>query len=138
MQHFPHWSEQYIGKPYVEDVFECGDLAALVNREQFGREIRLPTERPYRGKKGHERYQAMTEQLAEVKDDYGVRTDDPEEGDAVLLLSRGRMAHIGVYCWIASEAWVLHCASNARQTVLHRVRDLYLQGLAIEGYYRWT
>jgi hypothetical protein len=132
-----HWAERYVGRAYVRDEFECGELAQLVNREVFGREIRLPSERPYRGKSGHARYKAMVCHLAAVKDDYGLRTDNPEEGDCVLLLSRGRPSHIGVYCRIKDEAWVLHCASNAREAVLHRIRALPQQGLAVEGYYRW-
>lgn len=133
-----HWSARYIGRPYIRDRFECRDLAELVNREVFGRAIRLPAERPYQGADGHERFRLMTGHLAAVKDDYGVPTLEPQEGDAVVLLTRGRPSHLGVYCSIDGEAWVLHCAANARQVVLHRIRELYLQGMAVEGFYRWT
>lgn len=133
-----HWAEQYVGMPYVVDVFECAEMAQLVNREVFGREIRLPPERPHRGKGGYERYLAMTKQLAAVTDDYGVCTDEPKEGDGVVLLARGRPSHIGIYCRIAGEAWVLHCMSSAGQAILTRIRELHLRGLSVEGYYRWT
>lgn len=133
-----HWSERYVGMPYVVDQFECADLCVLVNREVFRREIRLPAIRWHRGKRGHERYQAMTDQVAAAKDDYAEPTSAPEEGDAVLLLSRGRMSHIGTYCVIQGEPWVLHAVSWAGQALLTRIRELHLQGLQVEGYYRWT
>jgi hypothetical protein len=132
-----HWSQQYVGRIYIEGEFDCADLARVVHREQFGREIRLPAHRWHAGLAGAGRLRAMTAQIEALKDDYAVRTLQPREGDGVLLIGRGHLDHIGIYCVIEGVPWVLHAASNARQVVLHRVRDLPAQGLTVEGFYRW-
>lgn len=123
-----HWSERYVGIPYAEA--DCAELAARVQREVFAREIHIPTERGC-GLRG------LTRQIERLKDDYAARTDSPTEGDGVLMVSRGRLEHIGIYCDIAGTAYVLHAMRSAGQVVLHRIRDLAHQGLAVEGYYAW-
>ncbi len=44
--------------------------------------------------------------------------------------------HIGLWCRIAGEPCVLHCAEGAG-TIVHPIRELPLRGLALEGVYRW-
>jgi hypothetical protein len=126
-----------VGRQYVEGQFDCADLARLVNREVFGREISLPQDRDYDGKEGAAKVRAMKAQIAAQKDTYATATDTPAEGDGVLIVSRGHSCHIGLYALVAGEAWVLHAASNAMQVVLHRVRDLPSKGYTVEGVYRW-
>lgn len=123
-----HWSARYVGMPY--QVADCAMLAAHVQREVFGREIRLPTDRAP-GLRG------MTDQIERLKTDFAACVDAPVEGDAVLMISRGKIEHIGIFCVIDREPWVLHSVRNAGQAVLHRLRELSNQGLTIEGYYRW-
>ena len=50
----------------------------------------------------------------------------------------GELGHVGVYFWIAHEAWVLHCNEKTECSVLHRVRDLPSYGVPIEGFYKWN
>jgi len=125
-----HWSDRYVGQPYVPGENDCAELAARVQREVFGREIALPSERAF-GLRG------LTAQIDAARDDYGTRTDSPADGDAVLMRCRGKLSHIGVYCDLDGVGWVLHAVRNAGQVVRHRLRELPLQGLAVEGFYRW-
>lgn len=132
-----HWSEKkhpdgsyvYIGLPYVEGDNDCGQFAARIQHEIFGREIMLPTERAH-GLRGQSR------QIESLLDDYGLRTDAPVDGDAVLMKS-GSLWHVGVYCLIRGTPHVLHAMKNAGQVCRHRLADLPHQGLTIEGFYRW-
>lgn len=134
----PHWSERYVGRRYVPGEFDCGELARLVQREVFGREIRLPAARDYELAGGPlEKFRAMAAQIERCKDDVAARVDLPRDGDGVLLISRGYRQHIGVHCAIAGERWVLHASDGSGQVQLGRARDLALRGLSIEGYYRW-
>ncbi len=132
-----HWSDAYVGLAYIEGAFDCGELARTVRADVFGRAIDLPTERGYRGLTGVAKVKAMHAQIALCKDDYATPTDRPEDGDGVLLVSRGRVDHIGIYCLIGGEGWVLHATSGADQVVRTRVRELALYGYAVEGYYQW-
>jgi hypothetical protein len=124
-----HWSARYVGLPYAEA--DCAALAARVQHEVFGRAILLPYQREP-GLRG------MSAQIERLKADFAKRIEAPIDGDAVLMQSRGRLDHIGIYCIIENEPWVLHSARNAGQAVLHRLRDLGTQGLTLEGYYRWV
>jgi hypothetical protein len=124
-----HWSDAYLGLPYVEGEFDCADLAARVRREVFGQEIHLPSDH---GAGAFARNAAVTRN----KDATAERTDAPVDGDAVLLIARGRLQHIGLYCVIAGEPWVMH---NQEKIGVHRtrLRELERFGYRLEGFYKW-
>jgi hypothetical protein len=133
-----HWAERYVGRQYVEGMFDCADMARLVQKEVFGRDVAIPGSRDYADKIGIGRLRAMEEQIAREIDNVVTRTESPREGDGVLLIGRGYAEHIGIYCVIGGEPYVLHAANNYRQVVLSQVRNLeILHGLKVEGYYRW-
>lgn len=125
-----HWSDTYLGLPYIMGEFDCANLAANVQREIYGREIALPRDR------AHNLFD-ISAQIDDLKSDYAERTESPQDGDAVLMIGRGRLNHIGVVALINGECWVLHAMRNAGQVVRHRVRDLAAVNLTVEGYYRW-
>lgn len=124
-----HWSEKYLGLPHIEGEFDCAALAEQVRREVFGHNLQLPSARragPF-GRSG---------QIAEHLADYAVPTDTPQDGDGVLLVVKSRLQHIGLYCVIGGEAWVIH-NMDGQGVTRRRVRDLDRWGMRIEGYYRW-
>jgi hypothetical protein len=125
----PHWSAAYVGLPYVRGEFDCAALVERVLREVFGREIHLPKERAAD-------VLGLSGQIAAHRAEFARRIDAPGEGDGVLMVGRGRVNHIGIWCFI-DESYVLHNMRNAGQVCLHRVRDLSRYGLFVEGYYRW-
>lgn len=138
-----HWSEKYVGRECGTHIgWDCADLCQLVQREVFQRDINLPSERMYKEKVVEgtlAKFRAMAQQIDEGKGDYARLTDSPIEGDGVLIFTRGYRQHIGIYCWVQNEAWVLH-ASDMRigpQVVLQKVRDMIARGLRVEGYYKW-
>ena len=128
-----HWAEAYVGRAYIEGVFDCADLVVLVARERFGREIALP--RHASGVRGRDA------QIAALKGELATLADAPAEGDAVLMRSAGRRCavghHIGVWCEAAGEPHVLHCLAGIG-TCLHPIRALGNHGLQATGVYRWN
>ena len=64
----------------------------------------------------------------------------PREGDGVLMAAAGRRHslghHIGVWCAVAGEPYVLHCLKGVG-SILHPIRDLDRRALVLEGVYRW-
>lgn len=134
-----HWSDAYVGRAWVPGQFDCADLAQAVRADVFGHAIPLPSERTYLGLVGAARINAMRDQVRSLKDDFARRIEPGEavEGDAVLLVGRGRPDHIGIVCDIEGARWVLHAAAGPRQVVRTRLRDLGLAGYDIEGFYRW-
>ena len=133
-----HWSEKYVGKKYVDGQFDCAELVRLVQKEIFGREVKLPTFRNHLEATGPiSKFRLMAEQVAMCKDDVAVKTKWPQEGDGVLLITRGYLQHIGVYSRINERAWILHASDGSGQVMFQRAKDLVLRGLIIEGYYKW-
>ena len=64
----------------------------------------------------------------------------PREGDGVLMAAAARRHslghHIGVWCAVAGEPYVLHCLKGVG-SILHPIRDLDRRALVLEGVYRW-
>lgn len=122
-----HWSDNYIGIPYAD--CDCAELAARVQREVFGRDVRLPTERACNRA-------GKSAQIESLLDDFGEPTRAPQDGDAVLMRA-GPLWHIGVFCQIGGQRWLLHTTSTSKFSAriqLRRVSDL---NMAVEGFYRW-
>lgn len=123
-----HWTQRYIGLPYAQA--DCAELCVKVQREVFNRDIGLPTEREA-GLRG------LSQQITDHQGDFAEPVPQPEEGDAVLMIGRGRLNHIGTATFINGQLWVLHAMQNVGQAVLHTVNALEAMGLKVEGYYRW-
>ncbi len=123
-----HWADQYVGTPYVE--YDCADLCVQVQQAQFNKAIGLPASRP-NGLRG------VSDMIETLQDDFATPTVVPVEGDAVQMIGRGRLNHIGILCTINHEPHVLHAMKNAGMTVLHKIVALKDIGLIVEGYYKW-
>ncbi|VVD74334.1 MULTISPECIES: hypothetical protein [Pandoraea] len=117
-------------RPYVVNGFDCGDLARQVLKEVFQRDIAIPSARGV----GPFADSALVERCC---DEIGVRTDSPEDGDAAVMIARGRLAHVGVYYEVNGVAWVLHNSREAMQVVRHKVRELDGAGFKLDGFYKW-
>lgn len=127
-----HWSESYIGQPYIKGEADCGRLVCRVRREVFKHHV--PDEAEF------ERAASRLGRAAQMSDavaTFGARTERPVDGDAVLMICRGRPSHIGVFCLVEDEPSVLHAMENAKQVVRHALRDLPRVGLSVDGYYKW-
>ena len=64
----------------------------------------------------------------------------PREGDGVLMAAAARRRsvghHIGIWCAVGGEPYVLHCLKGVG-SILHPLRDLDRRALVLEGVYRW-
>jgi hypothetical protein len=127
-----HWSDAYIGDPYIPGTADCARLFCRVSREVFG--VEIPDEAEV------SRAASRIGRAGQMDDavlSFGEPVETPAEGDAVLMICAGRPSHIGAYCWVDGEPGVVHAMENAGMTVRHALRDLPRYGLRVEGYYRW-
>ena len=134
-----HEAQRFVGMPYEAGVFDCVDLAVLVQWEVFGCRVTLPGRRTRpRGAMGQareiSRYQAT---LAEP-------IDGPRTGAGVLLVEPHEPAplwHVGtVFVQGAAEGgevWVLHNSEKLGGAALQRLEDLRRFGMRVEGFYQW-
>jgi cell wall-associated NlpC family hydrolase len=127
-----HWSENYIGTPYVHGAADCGRFVCRIHEEVFGR--RAPTEAE--AARAVSAFGRMA-QIGDVLQDFARPIAVAEEGDIVLMYCRSRPSHVGVYCLVDGEPAVLHAMANAGHVVLHKLRDLPRVFLRVEGFYRW-
>lgn len=127
-----HWSEKYIGQEYQVNTADCARLLSRVRKQEF----RLPVPDDIEIERSASRL-GRVGQMSDLVDAYGKKTETPQEGDAVLMLCRGRPSHVGVYCIVNGEPSVLHAMENAGMVVLHRIRELNRVFLSVEGYYSW-
>ena len=135
-----HWAESYIGRLYVEGRHDCADFVAAVMRERFGVSLALPAH--------GEGPRAWDRQIVALKGVYAVHVapeargtmGTPREGDGVLMAAAARRHslghHIGIWCAVAGEPYVLHCLKGVG-SILHPIRDLDRRALVLEGVYRW-
>ena len=125
-----HWTDRYIGKPYIAGVADCMNLVERVANEVLGIYPGIPT--------SHETsLRGQAKQLAELKWNYARRVDAPIEAQPVLFVARGRFFHCGVAAIIGGETWVLHADSMIGMVVCQRLRDMTRWTYQLEGFYSW-
>lgn len=128
--------QSYVGRPYVLGQFDCMDLAALVQREVFGREVALPAHRSRpAGAAGQRR------EIASLRDELAMPVAVPFTGCAALLREpqgTGELWHIGTVALHQGETWVLHNSHRLGSAHLHRLSDLQRWGMHLDGFYAWT
>lgn len=125
-----HWSDKYVGQPYIPQIGDCAALAEAVARQEFGVSPSLPSSHATS-------LREQTKQILEHRDDLAVRISDPTDGCPALFIGRGRLCHIGVMCWLAHEWWVLHADQTSGAVIRQRLRDMTRIHFKLEGYYRW-
>lgn len=122
-----HWSDGYINIPHDRE--DCGELVERALREQLGRNYHFP-----RKESGNLFHRAGL--ITKHARDFADPIDEPHDGCGVLILSRGRMAHIGLYCAI-DQGYVLHSnaifGSSTRDPINRMVPPVY----RIQGFYAW-
>lgn len=123
-----HWSDGYIDIPH--DSEDCGQLVERALREQHGKNVRFPQRQ--RDDLFH-RAALIKQHAAE----FAYPIPAPVDGCGVLMLARGRMAHIGLYCEIDFQGYVLHSDSlfgtSTRMPISRMVPPFY----RIQGFYGW-
>ena len=100
-------------------------------RERFGRELTLP------GARGRYARVGPPDRGAERR--LRPANRDATKGDGVLMAAAARRHslghHIGIWCAVAGEPYVLHCLKGVG-SILHPIRDLDRRAFVLEGVYR--
>lgn len=125
-----HWSDRFVGSPYVPETGDCAALAARVSEEVFGKQIPLPTQHATT-------LREQTRQIKDLQADFARRIPAALDGQPALFVGRGRLCHIGIMCWLANEWWVLHADQGSGFVVRQRLRDMTRLHFQLEGFYQW-
>lgn len=127
-----HWTDPYIGLPYVIDSFDCTHLIEKVFKDECGRELQLPMERTGG-------VVMLSKQIADERDNYvtQVKMKEAKDFDIIIMKQNNRLNHVGVFANVNGLKCVLHNVRNVGSVVLHKIRELDKIGLTVEGVYRF-
>jgi len=123
-----HWTEKYVGKPYIKNEYDCTHLVLQVLQNEFGFTHELPTERvdsPF----------GLSALIDRYKEELAVKLDKPQEGAVVLLKCRGRINHIGIYTVINRVKYIIHNLKPTGCVCIHKLREMKKYGMEVEGFY---
>ena len=121
--------EPFIGLPYDEAELDCADLAVLIQRSLFGKEINLPGRR--------QRLNAPAAAINRYSGELARRIEPEELQDGDVIVFADGALHIGTVFFLSGKAWVLHTTTTGGYSLLQPLSDLPGYGLRTEGFYRW-
>lgn len=124
-----HWTCKFVSIPYEE--MNCAEFVEFVLKKQFGISFYFPQNRG-----------SVFSQSADLKKYitsfvYPEKTNEPEEGDLVLMNGIRKMCHVGLLVKKNNIKYVLHSQKNLGCACLHNLKDLSNYGLNVEGIYKW-
>lgn len=129
-----HWATDYIGLPWEAgakgpDVFDCWSLVAWVYKHHFS--YILP-DIPIAD--GHLKQLVLAFRNHPERERWCL-TNQPKEGDAVLMRQSRHPIHVGIWVTISpTEQGVLHCVKG-NGVVFQTLSSLHLAGWQIDGFY---
>lgn len=124
-----HWSCKYLGLPYRE--YDCAEIVEYVLKKEFGIERRFP--RPSRN--AEERYKTIRMSMSDFLDPEP--TDTPRDGDCILMSGSHKFNHVGMYLKYSGVEYCLHSSARFGSVVRHKIRQLPMLQLQVEGIYTW-
>lgn len=122
-----HWSDGYIDIPHTQ--LDCGELVERVLREQLGRDYHFPR------KESSDLFHRAG-LITRHASDFAEPIAEPYDGCGVMIMSRGRLAHIGLYCAI-DQGYVLHSDSAFGASTRIPINRMVPPRYRIQGFYAW-
>lgn len=65
------------------------------------------------------------------------KSDNPKDFDLVIMNAKHRLAHVGLFVTINESPFVLHTFFRSESILRTEIKDLFLIGLNLEGFYKW-
>lgn len=122
-----HYLEKYLSISYKD--MNCSKFVEHILNDHFKKNISFPQSEGFIFR--------QSEQIKENLPSFCIETEDPRDGDLVLMRGIRRMSHVGLYVQIKKEHYVIHTEARLRTAALHKIKDLYLYGYGLEGFYTW-
>lgn len=125
-----HWCSRFIGIPY--STLNCAELVAEVLEKEFFRQDIADV---IRGAPEHDQdHRAQGRAIDRGWQQLAERTEQPKDGDGVILKIGSRLSHMGVTVDTPKGLYVLHTVAE-RGSVIEPAGRLLT--CTIEGFYRW-
>lgn len=121
-----HWSEKYVMIPFIP--YNCAGFVESILKQEFGCDIQFPQTTLNR----NEDIKLMSKVISKF-----TKTDNPEDGDVVLMNGSRESCHVGVFVKIKNVNYVLHTEARLKVSSLHRISDLPNFNYFLNGFYKW-
>lgn len=125
-----HWYEKYISMPYKK--WNCSKFVEHVLRDHFNINFNFPQTTGTIFAQSE-----LIKKSMPVFSSYPNVTNNPIDGDLVLMHGKRLMCHVGLYLKINNIDYVLHSESSIGSSCLHKIRELRNYGYSLEGIYKW-
>lgn len=122
-----HWCEKYLAKKHLP--FSCGDFVENVLLDHYGFSYNFP--------KSVKDLEQDTKAIKGLIGNVLTKTDNPLEGDIVVMGGKRHACHVGLLVDIKNTKYILHSDVNIKYSALTKTSDLFYIGYFIEGYYSW-
>lgn len=122
-----HWTHKYMTIEYKK--MNCSKFVEHILRDHYGRDYSFPQSEG-----------SLFNQSLQIKTSvpsFASRTDNPQDGDLILMHGKRMLCHVGLYLKIGREEYVFHTESSKKTALLHRLRELTSYGYSVEGIYSW-
>lgn len=130
------WVNRYIGKRWTQEQ-DCGYWFRRIQKEQFDRIIPEICNVPSSKNKFCRQAMHIMEKIKrEIETLNWKKTDQPIEGDAVMLALRSHIHHIGIVIFLNNQLHILHALEQCGVIVSSKT-NIQMNGLRIEGYYTY-
>lgn len=121
------WALKYINSPYKP--FGCGAFVAHVLKKEFNAKFVFPESTGSLKKD--------PELITNFLNGNLKKTENPIDGDIVLMSGDRRFCHVGIFVKINEKKFVLHTDRKMRYANLCDVRMINQTGYILEGFYSW-
>lgn len=125
--HMRHWCEKYLMRRHTP--YSCGDFVENVLLDKYGFSYNFP--------KSVKDLEEDTKSIKRLIGNVLIKTENPIEGDIVVMGGRRHACHVGVFVEIKNIKYILHSDINIKYSALTKLSELFHLGYFVEGYYSW-
>lgn len=124
-----HWASQYLGQPWIQHENDCWAFFRRVSENHFNRHlsiIELDTSN----------VKTCVDNLLNHPELHSwLKTEQPKEGDAVLMSKSKAPTHVGMWLDVDGGG-ILHCVKGAG-VIFTKFTLLHLIGFNVTGFYSY-
>lgn len=120
------WVKNYIGIPFTP--YNCAAFVEKILKEQFNCPLKFPQTTHNRSRD----IDLIKQEICKLK-----KTDNPQDGDVVLMDGYREACHVGVYLNVNNVPSVLHSDVTMKTSVLHKISDISKYRYYLNGFYTW-
>lgn len=119
--------EKYLMMPFKD--YGCSEFVEYVLNDNFKCNFNFP--------KPKYKYDEDAKRIIKYANDNFKKTNNPQEGDIVLMNGKYQACHVGVLIIKKGVKYVLHSEKSLGVSCLHRLSEIYKFNYFLNGFFSW-